>query len=306
MNADFFDLDAATDEAFDEFAELLEVSLETLELESKVTIRQLAGHRSQKLMEVTKTATGLTVLALDNKLLPASRRLTPAGMAHLRALGFQHLRQLPGYYVRVFALSNGTRAADHVCSALRESYGLLHPALLAQPLIQSRAVEPFDAPALPREADDEVEIVDRYHLDMLIECAFDFKGEAFHRSPDGWVQGMWGSVPVSVRPSDDLGRVVLRSTVLAHLVDPGRAAIAVERLNASAWPFDYSVVDDRICLQAVIAATPFSVGRLVETLHDLTAEARASRSTAKRCLAQEPPVLPRPTDGDDFTTGRFS
>ncbi|MGJ6979428.1 TY-Chap domain-containing protein [Aestuariimicrobium soli] len=274
------DFDIATEEAFGWFTDLLEERLDALELDHELVIRRLAGHRSQKLMRLAKTRSGLTVWALDNTSLPKDRAITRAGMAALRGLGFQRWRNVPGYYLAHFAPGLHQRAADHVVEALRRAYQVLHPALLAEPLVPTQAIRADEAPEVPDHLTDEVEVVDVHHLVDLLSLVFRARGGTATRG-DGRVQGSWRGVEVCAT-AQGLDTVVLSAVLHLEMDDPARfdALLTRECAGCGEHGMDnpvggvFDVVRDgpTVSLEATLHAQPFHGDFFADMLDDLVAE----------------------------------
>lgn len=287
MEEPFLDLDRTVESAFAFLRARLEQEVDLLEIDHKLTIRQMAGHRSQKLLEVTKTSSGLMVWALDNSSLPPERKLSRQAMARLRALGFQRWKALPGYYVAVFGLTRADRVALVLVEVIRTIHGVLHPALLSEPAFATRPVSVRDAPPMPRSPFEPVRVFDLHHLTDLIAHVFGLRGLTVEWDADRVAHTVVGGCPVSLSPAGDLDAVLLTVDVPVHRGAPARLAEILEQGALGPTEYPVLVADGRVVLEALLHAAPFRTDFVLDMLDDMLAERLHVAAQVERLLQDD-------------------
>lgn len=297
MEEPFLDIDLATDEAFEFLITQLELSIDELEIDHKLTIRKMARHRNQKLLEVTKTSSGLMLWTPDNSRLPSDSKLSRVAMARLRALGFQRWRALPGNYVAVFALSRADRVAELMVEFVRTIHGVIHPALLTEPVFPAKPVSAEDAPPMPHSPFDPVEVHDLEHLTDLIAQVFAYRGLSVEWDAGRVARAQIDDCVVTLSPARGLDSIRLTGSLAVEVTSPAKLDEIIHEDGREFGLFDVALSGNQARLEATILTQPFHTDFVLDLIDELLAERAPVALEIASLLRDEPPLI-RP-DGLD-------
>jgi hypothetical protein len=205
-----------------------------------------------------------------------------------------------------FYLDASRRDADRVAAmavaALRDVFGVTHPAFLVVPdleLFDALPVEPIGSDA-PDEPDEPVALVAESleHLRVAVDAAITpADGPALVHDDQGDIPIPFGSAVVFVRVHESAPVVELFSCVVEDVEDRERAAIEVAVLNREHPLVKFLLVEDVVVAMIVLPALPFAprhlrallplMGEIIDRVDD----GLVARVGGRRAL--------EPTDDDD-------
>lgn len=169
------------------------------------------------------------------------------------------------------SIDQADRLAVMAVRALRDVYGVAHPAFLAgQPLDDE--VAPVQ-PVTPDPADEQPAVFpsDGFdHLQRLVDEALTpWLGHPPVHDDDGDIPIDCGDVVVFVRVVPDQPVVRVFACVATDIVDPVRAAVEVALLNRDQLFFKFLMLDDSIGVHADLMAWPFAASHLRDLVQQL-------------------------------------
>ena len=249
-------------------------------------------------VQAIREAGAVHVEVASNQCLAPRFRMPKPARQRLRAQGFHKPtgEGLPNYWAR-FPLDQVQDAALLLVTALREVYGVEHPAFLttehaalagylrdgggpARESLPER--EPPMRPWVPAPGEDlaaypeDVDDLQRQIADALLPMV----GQVPEPDEDGDVGILAGRRSVVfVRPAGPLPQVVVHSTLVVGVADRKAARAAVANLNRSYPGIQFVLVGGLIDACVVLPATPFvpahlrvTVDRLVNLLPTIDAD----------------------------------
>ena len=288
MEAPFLDIDLATDEAFEFLMTQLELSLDELGIDHKLTIRKMAGHRNQKLLEVTKTSSGLMVWKPDNSRLSPGAKLSRVAMAHLRALGFQRWKALPGHYVAVFPLSRADRVSELLVEVVRSIHGVIHPALLTEPVFPAKPVSADEAPPMPHSPADPVVVCDQEHLSDLIAHVCACRGLPVEWDADRVARAHLDDCVITLSAARGLESIRLTASLSVHVSAPSRLQEILDEDGREFGLFDVALTGTQARLETFIQAQPFHTDFILDLIDEMLAERAPVAREITRLLHPDP------------------
>jgi hypothetical protein len=208
----------------------------------------------------------------SNRYLHPRHRLDKASRRLLRELGWRRPSSHPethNYHLE-FELSHADRLAVMMVRALREVFGVVHPAFLTGCRIDLEGdVDPGLAdPTSPGGVEPlAVTPADKDDLDRLVDDALaPVFGDTPRRDPDGDIGVVSGSAMVFVRVLRDRPMIHLFAELAVALTEPERARFEVQVLNRD-WRFaKFVLVDDMVQAHIYVPAAPFAAEHLRQAL----------------------------------------
>jgi hypothetical protein len=162
--------------------------------------------------------------------------------------------------------------ADHLAvmavSALREVFGVRHPAFLVGDVVIGEDLDLPQAAAveLPEEP-LAITPVGRQHLDQLVDQALvPLLGQLQCRDDDGDIPVVCGTAVVFVRTLAHAPLIRIWAEVAVEVSDHDRAKFEVGVLNRDRPFAKFVLVDDRIVAQVHVPASPFAPEHLRQAL----------------------------------------
>jgi hypothetical protein len=208
--------------------------------------------------------------AVSNHFLDRRHRLVKASRHRLRELGWQrpeHGFDTLNYWLR-FDLSHADEVAVLMVRALREVFGVVHPAFLAAPFASADR-PPAEGSAQPAswDATPALDPVDRDHLDQLVDDALTpVFGRVPSRDGDGDIAVTSGSAVVYVRVLESRPMVHLFAELAVGVTELDRARFEVSVLNRD-WTFvKFVLSDDVVRADLFLPAAPFAPEHLRQAL----------------------------------------
>src|SRR3954447_6275324 len=161
------------------------------------------------------------------------------------------------------------RLAVMACRALRDIFGVPHPAFLSAGTLEEDADPELGIPAVvsvPEEASVEPPAVfprDRDHLRELVDRALTpFFGNEPRHDEDDDIPVVSGSALVFVRVMEQMPTVELFCCLVHDVTDADRAAFEVAVLNRDETFLKFLLVDDAVMAYLYLPAYPFAPERL--------------------------------------------
>ena len=220
----------------------------------------------------------------SNNYLAEPYALDEERVARLTALGW-HLPTVgpgqpegdgSGNFFTDLPLTEADRLAVMAVKALREVFGVAHPAFL----VADGLGEDPDAPlppsdSAPVERDEPLAIMPESaeHLrDLVDEALTPLFGSAPQHDDDGDIPVPWGSSLVFVRVDDEVPVVQLFGFVVDGVKDLERAAFEVSVLNRDFRFIKFLLVEDRVMARIHLPAWPFVPEHLRSMLTGMSAQ----------------------------------
>lgn len=216
--------------------------------------------------------------------------LGEAGSARLRSLGWHEPTVGPGEpegqgsanFFRDVEVGDGDRLAVMAVKALREVFGVLHPAFLHGEDLgpdetagwEGSATGMGVAPVAEPEPEERVTMAESSeHLKELVdETLMQMFGEPPSRDDDGDVPVPYGSSVVYVRVNEAAPVVELFSLVVSGVRDRDRAAFEVSVLNRDVRFVKFHLAGDRVVAQLQLPAWPFVPAHLRSLLAGMSSK----------------------------------
>lgn len=263
-----FDMERSTAESWASFAAKLADVLSVMEDDAALTIGAMAGEQSGAPPFVAFRAAEsgrLVAEASGNAELGAYHQLTPAQVDAMAAIGWQPPEE-PGRRFRALGTQEAsTELADRAVRALRDVFGVPHPAFLApdqlaEILIPVPAPErpSIHVPEFPPEELAATMPLSAQHLDAMVAAAL---ARQLGHAPVPDEQGDYGirvgSTMVFVRASTDVRDVLIFSSVVHDIEGRSRAMEVISDLNTESRFVRFLLVRDRVFVSLSIPARPF-------------------------------------------------
>lgn len=274
---------------------------------------------------------GLTVEAVSDTFLAAEHRVGAGGAERLRALGFHPPsgEESPNHHLTVDQ-READRAAWMVVGAMREVFGVLHPAFLVDDLAAAPGPDPAEEVA---EASTWAVRDEHWPTDDHGPW-FPEGGEDVRRAVHRVVRELTGDEPewdddddlpllteearVWVVVANALPRILLTCTLLTDVVDESRALVEVNLLNRRHFGLTFLLDDRRVVVRRELGVSAFQptevraeLARLLEHVDRWVVELRervggrgASDEAAATPLASRGPG--EPAGVDDAQQRRFA
>ena len=277
---DDFDLDRSMAQAWSDFTGRLAEVISMIDESADLTIRSASASDSRAPFVRLSSPALLTVRAeaAANAVLGPGYQLSPQQLEVLRAGGWQE----PADGAGSFAIEGSQDAADDIAQAvvgaLRDVYGVPHPAFLDPDQLAEiltpgpAAIEGSDGTTMVTKSTEVTELptgprgtayaailpVDRDHLDALVEAELAATlGHPPVRDEEGDIVIRVGSTLLFLRAADDAQEVVLFSAVVHDVDGRSRAAEVINDLNVEARWVKFQLVRDRVFVTTSVPARPF-------------------------------------------------
>lgn len=173
-------------------------------------------------------------------------------------------------------LTEADRLAVMAVKALREVFGVAHPAfLVADGLGEDPEAPVLPATSAPVEQDEPLAVMPETadHLRELVDRALTpLFGSAPKHDDDGDIPVPWGSSLVFVRVDEEMPVVQLFSFVVEGVQDRDRAAFEVGVLNRDFRFIKFLLVEDRVMARVHLPAWPFVPEHLRSMLTGMSAQ----------------------------------
>lgn len=315
-DASDFDIERRTAEAWSRFAGRLAEVLSVMEDGASLTIGAVATESDAHPPFVTFHAgrSGrLLVGAADNRQLGEYFQLTPDQITTMRALGWRPpTADAPPSPPSDFWLE-GTQEeahelADRAVRALRDVYGVPHPAFLAPDqlaeILTPAPVAELPEPAEPAFPPDELVATmpeSKQHLDRMVERELArLLGHVPVRDEDGDFGIRVGSTMVFVRSSQDAREVLIFSAIVHDVEGRSRAMEVLSDLNADARFVRFLLIRDRVFVSLSVLAQPFVPAHLRQALRVVSVTSNsidndlATKLRGRTTFTDDPPDDPEP------------
>ncbi|WP_299050199.1 hypothetical protein [uncultured Nocardioides sp.] len=213
---------------------------------------------------------GLTVEAVSDTFLAAEHRVGPEGAERLRVLGFHPPsgEESPNHHLTVDQ-READRAAWMVVGAVREVFGVLHPAFLLDDLTAAPGPDP--GPEVPEASTWAVR--DEHWPTDDHGPWFPDDGEDVRRAVHRVVRDLTGDEPewdddddlplltdqarVWVVAASSLPRILLTCTLLTDVVDESRALVEANLLNRRHFGLTFLLDDRRLVVRRELGVSAF-------------------------------------------------
>jgi hypothetical protein len=284
-----FDLDGATARAWSRFQARLADHLaemgddDVLVVDVLVADEDIEGAAPYAQFAGFAEGTMLRGEVSSNAYLAAEHRLDAGGEAALVRVGFheptvaageQEGRGSANFFADV-PVGETDRLAVMTVQALRDVFGVAHPAFLAAAGLQEdpEVPSPPSEPALELDEPASVMPESAEHLRELVDLALTpLFGAPPEHDDDGDIPVPWGSSLVYVRVDDEAPVVELFSCVADGVTDLQRAAFEVNVLNRDARFVKFTLVADRVMARIHLPAWPFVPEHLRSMLTGMSAK----------------------------------
>ncbi|HLN78100.1 MAG TPA: hypothetical protein VK204_13710 [Nocardioidaceae bacterium] len=181
-----------------------------------------------------------------------------------------------GNFFTDLPLAEADRLAVMAVKALREVFGVAHPAFLVADGLGEDPEAPLPpSDAVPVERDEPLAIMPESaeHLRELVDEALTpLFGAAPQHDDDGDIPVPWGSSLVFVRVDDEVPVVQLFGFVVEGVKDLERAAFEVSVLNRDFRFIKFLLVEDRVMARVHLPAWPFVPEHLRSMLTGMSAQ----------------------------------
>lgn len=158
------------------------------------------------------------------------------------------------------------RIAAMMTTALRDTFGCVHPSFLVGDLEEISSAEHgsdrwTEGPEEPEEL--AVMPTDDGHLRALVDAALRVMfGDDLSHDEDGDIPVVDGKSVVWVRVLDDSPVIDLFAHVVLGVSERSRVAVELDLLNRANQLFKFVLVDDYVVMKARLVAVPFAPGQL--------------------------------------------
>lgn len=248
-----------------------------------------------------------------NSQLHLAHRLDKSARGRLVDIGWSQPRPKRGRssFMAEVDSSHADKLAVMAVSALREVFGVAHPAFLAGDLDEGRVHDhEFAATASPIDELVAVMPHDREHLDQLVEQALvPVFGAVPIRDGDGDIPVSSGSARVFVHTLPAAPLIRIWAELVVQIADLQRARFETEVLNRDRPFAKFTLVGDRIIGQVLLPAAPFVPAHLTQTLEmmcvlaDEVDDDLAIRVGGRRFLEPQGPQEPERREDSDVDGG---
>lgn len=283
-----FDIDRSTDQAWATFQGKLADVLSVMEEDAALTIGAVAGEASGQPPYVRFRGADdgrIVAEASSNPQLGEYFQLTPSQLARMEELGWEP-PSADGPEASDGFRADGTQhaadaLADKAVRALREVFGVPHPAFLAPDQL-AEVLTPPATPELPAPSPTPFTAAElsavmprsREHLHTLVaEELTHLLGHPPFQDADGDFGMRVGSTMVFVRASTDAAEVIVFSALVHDIDGRSRAMEVLSDLNTEARFVRFLLVRDRVFVSLSIYAKPFVAAHLNQALQAVTVTA---------------------------------
>jgi hypothetical protein len=196
-----------------------------------------------------------------NRNLHAAHRLDREARRRVAEIGWSRPRPKHGLFNFRAEVdqSHADQLAVMAITALREVFGVIHPAFLVGDVwIGEDPDLPYADPVEPPQEPLATTSDDREHLDQLVDQALlPQLGQVPNRDDDGDICVVSGTAVVFVRTLPHAPVIMIWAEVVVEVCDLDRARFEVEVLNRERPFAKFVLEDDRIVAQVHVPAAPF-------------------------------------------------
>lgn len=300
LNADFsdFDIDRSTAEAWAAFAVKLADVLSVMEDDATLTIGAVATEHPGRPPFVSFSArpqAHLLAEAASNAELGEFFQLTAEQLAAMEGIGWQPPSTDGPHPTNRFWLEatqdEASRLSETAVAALRDVYGVPHPAFLAPDQLAEILTPPpvaelptQTAPAYPAEEIIATMPSGRADLDVMVERQLAaLLGHTPVRDSEGDIGIRVGSTMVFVRTTPDAREVLVFAAVVHDVEGRSRAMEVLSDLNTDARFVRFMLIRDRVFVSLSVFAQPLVPAHLRQALQivSLTADSIDNDLAAK-------------------------
>jgi hypothetical protein len=208
-----------------------------------------------------------------NDYLDARHALTAEAEDLLLEIGWESPADDSGNFWTFGELRDADRLAAMAVRALREAFGVLHPAFLVGGLPGDDAPDSSPAPAAGPGADDEplgVMPESDEHLRQLVDDALaPMLGGEVHHDGDGDVPIRTGSSVLFVHVEEERPEIRVFAILVDEIAHPERLPVELDILNREQRFARFYCNGDRVLLSHEICAVPFAARQLRAVVADL-------------------------------------
>lgn len=271
-----FDLDEATNRAWEQFSERLGEVLSMMDEESQISICSAAGGfgSAPTIKFVGLPGYRLRAEAPDNEQLEPRYRLSGAEQREMAAIGWRSGAEAgidsAGWVVEGTS-DESFKLAGMSVDAFRVVYGVPHPVFL-EPDQLSEILQPPPPPLVTSPDHSPAALLgvlpdDQSRLDAVLDREMvNIYGEQPYRDAAGDIAIRVGSTMVFVRSTTDCREVLLFSILVHDVTGRSRAAEVLNDLNVESRFGRFSLHKDKVIVQMSIPARPFVPAHLHQAL----------------------------------------
>lgn len=276
-DAQTFDFDRSTQQAWDDFADRLGEVLSMMDDESMLRISTLSSDLdpAPSLRFTGLVGQRIRAEASSNASLGDRFQLSIAQLSAMDELGWHSPSAVgdaasPDFTVEFDSDQSGELAVLSV-TTLRQVYGVEHPVFLAPDQL-AEILQPSPPPPVAtseHDTDDLVAVLpaDQQHLDQLLDAELcDVYGQYPFRDSEGDVAIRVGSTMVFVRSTPDAREIVLFSALVHDVAGRSRATEVLNDLNVESRYGRFALHRDRVFVQMSVPAHPFVPAHLHQAL----------------------------------------
>lgn len=280
---DEFDLDASMDRGWSAFAVRLTDVVQVMEPGAELTIGAIATENPGRSPFVRFTCSDghrIFAEASSNAELSEEFRLNAEQLDKLDKLGWQAPTSEGDHptsnFWRACAQEDAEGVVDAAIAALREVFGVPHPAFLAPDQL-AEVLTPAPRAELSDGVYPAADVVatmprDAEHLRAMVEAKLAaLLGHEPMRDADSDFAIRVGSSMVFVRVVDDAAEVLVFAVLVHDLEGRSRASEVVNDLNTDARYVRFFVVRDRLFASLSVASQPFVPAHLKKALDTMSA-----------------------------------
>lgn len=268
-----FDIDRATDDAWQQFSDRLAEVLSVMDDSADLTIASLGKDDSSRVPLVRYTWVGpdrIRAQASGNDNLDNEYHLSALQEALLLEAGWERDPGSGDFRFEGSQEHDAHRLADLAVQALRDVAGVQHPVFLRP----DQLAEILNPPAKHEksgefDADDVIATVPagREQLVGLVDLELaELLDHPPVRDDNGDIAMRVGSTMVFLRVSDDLREIIVFATLVHDLAGRSRAAEVLNDLNCEARWVKFQMLRDRVFLTYSVMAHPFVPAHLQQGL----------------------------------------
>lgn len=294
---DDFDLDRSVTQAWERFEERLAEVISVMDDTAPLTIGCVGVQPDDEVPYIRFSTTdnrNLFVEAASNASLGESYQLRVDQLDALSSLGWQDPVSHGDHPTANFWIlrdqEHFAELAHITVTTLQQVYGVQHPVFLSPDqlaeILTPHGVPVAEAPLHGFDADDVVAVMprDQAHLNELVDQELtDMFGHVPMRDEEGDVAIRVGSTMVFLRPSLELGEILLFAIVVHDVDGRSRAVEVLNDLNTDTRRVCFQLVRDRVFLTMSLFAHPFvpahlhQAVRLMSEVADGTDDVLASK-----------------------------
>lgn len=280
-DAQVFDLDRSTQQAWDGFGERLAEVLSMMDDTSVLTIGTLSSDHdpAPRIRFIGRPGQLVLAEASSNTTLGDRFQLSVDQLTAMEQLGWLPPVASGDSASADFHIefdSDRTDALAALCvTTFRSVYGVEHPVFLTadqlSDVLQPPAPEPSRRSEYP--VDDLIAVLpaDQRHLDELLDAElFELYGQHPFRDSEGDIAIRVGSTMVFVRSTPDAREIVLFSALVHDVAGRSRAAEVLNDLNVESRYGRFALHRDRVFVQMSVPAHPFVPAHLHQALRAIS------------------------------------